>query len=58
MRQSHETHALERFHERARASSCERFHTQGSSNRIPIKGNVYYQFGDLRVELPELTIVV
>jgi len=31
---------------------------QGLSNRVPLKPNVYFQFGDLRVELPTLTIIV
>lgn len=31
---------------------------QGGANRLAIDGAVYYQFGDLRVELPEHTLVV
>jgi len=31
---------------------------QGSTNRITIKENVYFQFGDLRVKLPRCTVVV
>lgn len=31
---------------------------QGGGNRLPIQPNVYFQFGDLRVELPHCTVVV
>lgn len=57
-RQNHESMALERFRAIALARSHEPFQTQRAGNRIPISGNVYYQFGDLRVELPEFTLLV
>lgn len=57
-RTSHERNALAPFQERAQALGHAFENGQGSTNQIPIKGKVYYQFGDLRVELPEMTILV
>jgi hypothetical protein len=31
---------------------------QGSKNQVPIRPRVYFQFGDLRVELPHCTLLV
>jgi hypothetical protein len=58
IRSNHETLALERFRTRAQSRQFECFSTQRSANRIRISGNVYYQFGDLRVALPEADVIV
>ncbi|MDT8386768.1 MAG: hypothetical protein RQ736_04600 [Thiogranum sp.] len=55
---SHEFIALKKFIDIARIHGHESESSQGAMNRIPIAGNVYYQFGDLRVELPDFTIIV
>jgi hypothetical protein len=55
---SHETFALKRFREIAQSQGLAVQSGQHSSNRIAIDGNVYYQFGDLRVELPQVTVIV
>ncbi len=34
------------------------FSGQGGTNRLPIAGNVYFQFGDLRVDVPSGHVVV
>jgi hypothetical protein len=57
-RVSHEAFALARFQEIAGLHGHSVQSGQNSSNRIPINGAVYYQFGDLRVELPHVTIIV
>jgi hypothetical protein len=31
---------------------------QGTSNRLPVAGNAYFQFGDLRVDLPHAHVVL
>ena len=58
---SHESIALERFEQVARDLRLPFVRGQGRDNRIPIpeRGvSVYYQRGDLRVELPAVTVVV
>jgi hypothetical protein len=57
-RKSHESVALAKFKDIAKAFGYESESSQRSRNRIPIAGNVYYQFGDLRVELPNKTIII
>lgn len=61
MSTSHESIALERFEQVARDLALPFSRGQGASNRIPIAergAGVYYQRGDLRVELPESTVIV
>lgn len=55
---SHETFALLRFRELAETHGFATSSGQNAANRIPINGGVYYQFGDLRVELPDRTLIV
>jgi hypothetical protein len=55
---SHESAALARFRELAEARGLPTSCGQGSSNRILISGGVYYQFGDLRVETNDRTVIV
>lgn len=57
-RTSHEAFALTRFREIAQSHGFAVQSGQHSANRIGIDGNVYYQFGDLRVELPSVTVIV
>ena len=57
-RESHEAFALALFRDMAVSFGHQTFAGQGSGNRIPIELNVYYQFGDLRVELPKCTVLV
>lgn len=61
MSTSHESIALERFEQVARELGLPIERGQGKDNRIAITEcgvGVYYQRGDLRVELPEATVVV
>lgn len=53
---NHEEEALRRFVEVA--FGRDPITGQGQSNRINIKDNVYYQYGDLRVELQDYTVIV
>lgn len=55
---SHERIALEGFEQAAMALGFTPTRGQGIGNRIPINGAVYYQHGDLRVELPDATVIV
>jgi hypothetical protein len=55
---SHESEALARFQAIATSYGHEHFSGQGLKNRIIIAGNVYHQFGDLRVDLPWCTLIV
>src|SRR5688572_23539047 len=57
-RVSHEAFALTRFRQLAEAHGFAASFGQHAANRIPINGGVYYQFGDLRVELPDCTLIV
>jgi hypothetical protein len=57
-RVSHETFALLRFRELAESRGYKVLNGQSADNRIAINGGVYYQFGDLRIELPDRTIIV
>lgn len=57
-RTSHEAVVLEKFREIAKTNGMDSASSQESSNRIPIAGAVYYQFGDLRVELPDKIIII
>ena len=53
-----ENFALKQFHEFSRLANYSPKSRQCGDNRIPINGNVYFQHGDLRVELPTITIIV
>lgn len=57
-RQKLEARALEPFIAAAREVGLQCSQGQGLANRLPLSPKVYFQFGDLRVELPKLTIVV
>jgi hypothetical protein len=48
-RENLERQALERFEKIARNYKHSIFSGQGKDNRIPVSGNTYFQFGDLRV---------
>jgi hypothetical protein len=54
----HEEEALRRFVEVTKSFGFEPITGQGKLNRINVAGNVYYQHGDLRVELQRCTVVV
>lgn len=53
-----ERKALERFEEIARKYNYRVFKGQGNDNRIPVRGNTYFQFGDLRVNTESHHIVI
>jgi hypothetical protein len=55
---SHESIALEGFERAAKELGFTPERGQGNGNRITIAGGVYYQRGDLRVELPHATVIV
>ena len=57
-RESHEAFALALFKNLAISRGHQIYFGQGGENRIPIQTNVYYQFGDLRIELPNCTVIV
>lgn len=57
-RTSHEAFVLKSFRELAEALGHEPVGGQSASNRIPITGGVYFQFGDLRVVLPQQTLII
>lgn len=57
-RQQLEAQALQPFTAVATELGLACVRGQGLANRLPIKPNVYFQFGDLRVECPTTTIVV
>ena len=57
-RVSHEEFALTRFREIAESHGVSVSSGQNSANRIAINGGVYFQFGDLRVELPDRTLII
>ncbi len=58
IRQKTEAIALAPFKELAAQLGLPYETGQGRANRLHIEGNVYFQFGDLRVELPQCTVVV
>jgi len=53
-----EEQALKRFEAIARRCGYEVFKGQGSDNRIVLKGNNYFQFGDLRVRAGTHYVVI
>ena len=57
-RQKLEALALEPFVKVANDLGLPFFSGQGSANRLPIGGNVYFQFGDLRIEQPNFTVII
>lgn len=57
-RESHEAFALGMFKDLVSSMGHQLYSGQGRGNRIEIETNVYYQFGDLRVELPNCTLIV
>ncbi|MDR2710867.1 MAG: hypothetical protein LBB65_06015 [Burkholderiales bacterium] len=57
-RQKIEARALEPFKAAANERGLPFHHGQGHENRLPIRRNVYFQFGDLRVEMPGVTVIV
>jgi hypothetical protein len=57
-RQQLEAQALQPFTAVATELGLACVRGQGLANRLPIKPNVYFQFGDLRVGCPTTTIVV
>lgn len=57
-RLNHETEAIAHFEELARRRGYAMFKGQGAGNRLLLAGNAYFQFGDLRVELPECHAVL
>lgn len=50
--------AIQRFETIARLYGFPVFRGQSANNRIPIGGNVYFQFGDLRVETSVHHVIV
>lgn len=57
-RTSHEANALAGFRTLAAKRGINAFGTQGSDNRIALEPNVYYQFGDLRIEVGGRFLIV
>lgn len=57
-RQKLEQQALRPFVDAATDAGLQCCQGQGLTNRLSLKPNVYFQFGDLRIELPTLTIIV
>ncbi|EFH88943.1 hypothetical protein [Ktedonobacter racemifer] len=57
-RQNLEQLALARFKEVALEKNMKVYGSQGKGNRIAISGRSYFQFGDLRVETPQRTLIV
>jgi len=57
-RRKTEALALAPFKALAETLGFEYISGQGGSNRLAIQKSVYFQFGDLRVELPRCTVVV
>ena len=55
---NHEVTALTPFREAAVSYGISFHSGQNAANRISITQGIYYQFGDLRAELPHLTIIV
>ncbi len=53
-----ERQALEPFAGVAEEFGISTFRGQGAANRIAVAGNAYFQFGDLRVDLPRCHLVV
>ena len=53
-----EQQALARFEQVACEHGYRVFKGQGMSNRIPVRGKAYFQFGDLRVDTEKLHIVI
>ncbi|MFC1861469.1 hypothetical protein ACFLYL_04290 [Chloroflexota bacterium] len=53
-----EQQAIEKFKETASRYGLVTFKGHGANNRITIGGNVYYQFGDLRVNTPTRHIII
>ena len=58
MRTNFERLALRPFEDAARAASHVFFKGQGLANRVAISRQVYWQFGDLRVDLPDRRVIV
>lgn len=57
-RQNLEQQALRSFEEIARRYGYPVFRGQGSSNPIRVRGNTYFQFGDLRVDTGTHHVVI
>lgn len=57
-RRNHERHILEIFEEIACKHNYRAFKGQGRDNRIPLDGNTYFQFGDLRVNTETRYLVI
>lgn len=57
-RENLEQQALKRFEDTAKKYGYQIFKGQGSENRIPVEGNAYFQFGDLRVDTANHHIVI
>lgn len=58
LRTNFELQALEPFARVAEELGVATFRGQGAANRLTIAGNAYFQFGDLRVDLPRCHLVV
>lgn len=50
--------ALKKFEEVARKYGYQVFKGQGRHNRLPLEGNTYFQFGDLRVDTKTHHVVI
>ena len=57
-RTSYEQQAMSRFRDVAERYGLHVYQGQGASNRIPVRGKTYFQFGDLRVDMPDSHVVV
>lgn len=57
-RENLEQPVVKKFEEIARKHEFPVFKGQGKENRIPIEGNAYFQFGDLRVDTISHHVVV
>ena len=57
-RTDHEAAAIILFEALARKHYPSVFKGQGVENRLPVSGNAYFQFGDLRVDRPKVHVVI
>jgi hypothetical protein len=58
IKETYEDIALRPFREMLKHYSLQGYSKQGLNNRMPLKGNGYYQFGDLRVDTADRHIIV
>jgi hypothetical protein len=55
---STEARVLEPFKALAKTLGHEYYSGQGNTNRLSIESKIYFQFGDLRIEMPDCTVII